>query len=584
MIEARLDDLRAGRERSFRFEEPEGAVEALRIDEVAGAIDAAEAAAARGLWAVGFVAYEAAPGLAPALVVRDPVPGLPLAWFGLFGRRVAADPPPAAHAPAPGADGSAWRAEVDPDRYCADVAAIREAIAAGDTYQVNFTIRLRARIAGDVRGLYRDLVLAQRGGYGAYLDTGRHRIASASPELFFELDGGRVTTRPMKGTALRGRYEEEDLAIAEALAASDKDRAENAMIVDLLRNDLGRIARPGTVAVPSMFDLERYETVWQLTSTVACEPRPATTLLDVFRALFPCGSVTGAPKVRTMGFIRDLEDAPRGVYCGAVGYVAPPGAEGPRAAFNVAIRTAVVDAATGAAEYGAGGGITYASDPDAEYAEALAKTRVLAAARPAFDLVETLRLEDGAYADLEDHLARLASSARYFGFVHDEGAVRDALGGAAALERAPRRVRLALARGGAVALEVGDLPAPPEGPVPLVLDDEPVDPADVWLFHKTTNRGVYDRRAARHPDAEVVLVNARGEVTETPIANLAVRLDGRWWTPPRDAGLLAGAARARLLRSGELAERPIPVAAFVGAEAVALVSSVRGWREAALAR
>ena len=582
MIDARSDDLRPGRERSFRFEEPTAILEARRLDEVVGTLEAVGSAAHRGLWAVGFVAYEAAPAFDPALVVHPPVPDLPLAWFALFARRVEVDPPPAAQ------DGdderspsSPWRPTVDAATYRERIAAIREAIAAGDTYQVNYTVRLRARVAGDARGLYRDLALAQRGGHAMYLDTGRHRIVSASPELFFAFDAGQVTTRPMKGTAARGRFEEEDLAIAEALRASEKDRAENAMIVDLLRNDLGRIARPGSVEVPAMFELERYETVWQLTSTVTCEARPGTTVPDLFRALFPCGSVTGAPKVRTMRAIRDLEETPRGVYCGAVGWVGPGDGADISASFNVAIRTVAIDAATGDAEYGVGGGITYASDADREYGEVLAKARLLTATRPAFELVETLRLDAEGFGDLEDHLARIAASARYFGFAFDADAARSDLERERAVARHPRRVRLALARDGARSVTTTDLPEAPQGPVEVELDDDPVDPADIWLFHKTTRRQAYDRRAARHA-REAILVNDRGEVTETAVANLAVRIDGTWWTPPREAGLLAGTARARLLREGTLRERTVTVDDLRAAEELALVSSVRGWRAATL--
>lgn len=583
MIDARSDDLRPGRERSFRFEEPTAVLEARRVEEVVGTLEAAESAARRGLWAVGFVAYEAAPAFDPVLAVHPSVPDLPLAWFALFARRVAVDPLPPAEDAGVDAAPSPWRPTVEPATYRERIAAIREAIAAGETYQVNYTVRLRARVAGDARGLYRDLALAQRGGHAMYVDTGRHRIASASPELFFDFEGGRVTTRPMKGTAGRGRFEEEDAAIAEGLRTSEKDRAENAMIVDLLRNDLGRIARPGTVEVPTMFDLERYETVWQLTSTVTGEARPGTTVPDLFRALFPCGSVTGAPKVRTMEIIRELEEAPRGVYCGAIGWIGPGEGADVAASFNVAIRTVAVDAASGDAEYGVGGGITYASDPEREYGEVLAKARLLTATRPAFELLETLRLDGDGYADLEEHLARIASSARYFGFAFDAAATIADLERERAVARHPRRVRLALARDGARTLTTSDLPDDPTGPVEVELDDDPVDPADVWLFHKTTHRAVYERRAARH-DREAILVNDRGEVTETPVANLAVRIDGTWWTPPRGAGLLAGTARARLLRDGTLRERSVTVRDLRGADALALVSSVRGWRDATLVR
>jgi para-aminobenzoate synthetase/4-amino-4-deoxychorismate lyase len=471
---------------------------------------------------------------------------------------------------------------VDRDAYGRAIRTVRELIAAGETYQVNHTIRLRARIAGDDRGFYRDLALAQRGAFAAYLDLGRYRFLSASPELFFRIDGDTITTRPMKGTAPRGRWPAEDDEIALRLAASPKDRAENAMIVDLLRNDLGRIANPGSVRVSDLFRPERYETIWQLTSTITAERRPGTSLPDVFRALFPSGSVTGAPKVRTMAVIRELEDAPRGVYCGAIGFLAPPGSGEPSATFNVAIRTVMVDRETGTAEYGVGGGITFDSSAEREYEEVLAKARVLTAARPSFELLETLRHEPGeGYLHLAEHLERLGSSARYFGFRFDAEAAVSELKRAAHEGGTALRVRLALARDGAIRVETAALPEAPAGSVRLALDDEPVDPDDVWLFHKTSRRAPYDRRRARRPDVDdVILVNTQGEVTESTVANLAVRFDGVWVTPPVASGLLPGSYRAVLVREGALEERPVMVRELRAAQEVALLSSTRGWRAA----
>lgn len=586
MIRARFDDLWPGAERAFRLAGPVGVLEARRPDEVAGVIEAAEAAAARGLWAGGFVAYEAAPGLNPDLVVRDraagdPFEDLPLAWFALFEGRDDEEPLVAPDTDPADAD-SFWTPSVGRDAYDAAIGAIRELIAAGETYQVNHTIRLRARIAGDDRGFYRDLALSQRGSFAAYLDLGRYRILSASPELFFRIDGETITTRPMKGTAPRGRWEAEDEQIAARLVNSPKDRAENAMIVDLLRNDLGRIARPGTVHVSDLFRAERYETVWQLTSTATAERSPGTSLLDTFRALFPSGSVTGAPKVRTMAAIRDLEDGPRGVYCGAIGYLAPPASGEPSANFSVAIRTVMLDRDTGTAEYGVGGGITFDSSAEREYAEVLAKARVLWAARPAFELLETMRYEPGeGLLHLDDHLDRLGSSARFFGFRFELEAATSELKRAVGDADAELRVRLALGRDGSVRIETSEAPPPAEGPVRLALNDEPVDPNDVWLFHKTSRRAPYDRRRDRRPDVDdVILVNSRGVVTESTIANLAVSIEGRWVTPPLDSGLLPGTYRAVLLREGTLAERPVAIEELLGAAEVALVSSTRGWRPA----
>jgi para-aminobenzoate synthetase/4-amino-4-deoxychorismate lyase len=584
MIEARFDDL-TGAAPSFRLAEPVGVLEATRPDEVGGVLEAAEGAAARGLWVAGYVAYEAAPGLDPALAVRARPPGdaferLPLAWFAMFERREdttlpvpQADPDPSGPDP--------WEPSVDRATYDRAIARIRDHIAAGDTYQVNHTLRLRSRVAGDERGLYRDLCFAQRGAYAGYLNLGRYRVLSASPELFFRLDDGTLMTKPMKGTAPRGRWPAEDEAVADRLRGSVKDRAENAMIVDLLRNDLGRIAVPGSVTWSDVFDLERYETVWQLTSTVTARVRPGAGVADVFAAMFPCGSVTGAPKVRTMEIIAELEDLPRGVYCGAVGYLAPPGSGHPAARFNVPIRTVVVDAESGTAEYGVGGGITWDSRAAGEYEEVVAKARVLVARRPGFELYETILHEPGeGFRHLDRHLARLRASCDYFGFALDEAAVVAAAEGEAARfpDRAAR-IRIVVDRRGRVTS--GGLPLPePAEPVRVAIDEvEPVDPSDPMVFHKTTRRRRYDEAKARHPDADdVLLTNVRGEITETTIANVAIRRDGRWWTPPLEAGLLPGVGRELALEEGRVHERPITVADLRAAEEVALISDNRGWR------
>jgi para-aminobenzoate synthetase/4-amino-4-deoxychorismate lyase len=357
------------------------------------------------------------------------------------------------------------------------------------------------------------------------------------------------------------------------------------MIVDLLRNDIGRVAREGTVTWHDLFRAERYETVWQLTSTVDAALRPTTTIVDVFRALFPCGSVTGAPKVSTMGIIAELEDRPRGVYCGTVGYLAPPAAPGPRARFNVAIRTVVADAGSGRALYGTGGGITWDSRAAAEYDETVAKARVLTARRPAFRLLETLaHVPDEGFRRLDEHLERLRASAAYFGIPLDVGAITAALDREAA--RFPgraARVRLLVDQRGRIEAGGAPLTETPD-PLRLAIDrEDPVDPSDAMLFHKTTLRARYDQAASRHPDADdVVLVDRRREVTETTRANIAAKIGGRWVTPPLDAGLLPGCERAALLADGTLVEEAITIEAFEAAEEIAFLNSVRGWRSAVL--
>jgi para-aminobenzoate synthetase/4-amino-4-deoxychorismate lyase len=585
VIEARFDDL-TGEAPSFRLTDPAGILEAMRPEDVVLTLAAAEGAAARGLWVAGFVTYEAAPGLDPSLVVRprapnDPFARLPLAWFAMFQQRQETVlPSPRDEAP----PSDAWIPTIDRARYDRAIARIREHIAAGDTYQVNHTLRLRSTVEGDERGLYRDLCFAQRGAHSAYLNAGRYRILSASPELFFRLDGDRLTTRPMKGTAPRGRWLAEDDAVRERLTASVKDRAENAMIVDLLRNDLGRIARPGTVRWSKVFEPERFETVWQLTSTVTADLTSGTGLADVFRALFPSGSITGAPKVRTMGIIADLEDAPRGVYCGAVGFLAPATADPPTASFNVAIRTVVVDAESRTAEYGVGGGITWGSSASGEYDETVAKAKVLTARRPPFELLESMRRDPGEpIRRLEEHVERLRSSAVYFGFTFDEAAVRAAMDEAGVAADRSVKIRLRLSRVGTIEVSSAALDRGAPEPVRLAVDDVPVDPSDVFLFHKTTMRRRYEDARVRHPDADdTVLINTRGEITETSVANIAAKLGGRWLTPPLDAGVLAGTERAALVAERTLEERAISIEEARMAEELAVFNSVRGWRRAVL--
>jgi para-aminobenzoate synthetase/4-amino-4-deoxychorismate lyase len=584
----RFDDLRTDPPACLSLSGYRRVVQAHAVDEVVPALREVEDAIGSGLWAGGFVSYGAAPAFDPALAVRRPPAGLPLVGFGLFDRAEPAALPAEAQA---AYRLRAWTSSITRERFERDVERIRELIAAGETYQVNHTFRLHAPFEGDPLGLYRDLCLAQRAAYGAFVNTGHVAVASASPELFFELLGDTVMCRPMKGTARRGRWAEEDDAARGALHASVKDRAENAMIVDLIRSDLGRIASPGTVTVPSMFDVERYETVWQMTSTVRAHLPAGISVTDVFGALFPCGSVTGAPKIRTMRAIAGLEGSPRGVYTGAVGFLAPLGAPVPRARFNVAIRTVVVDPAQGRAEFGVGGGVTWDSAPAAEYDETQAKALVLTARRPEFELVEVLRFEPGCgpgggFVLLERHLERLAGSAAYFGFAFDgERALRELSAAIAGRPGQALRVRLLLARDGSVRGAAHPLPDPSGEPLRLaVYDREPVDRCDPFLFHKTTLRDRFERARAAHPTADdVILTNDRGEVTETTIANLAFLRGGRWWTPALDCGLLPGARRAELIADGTLREAVLTREDLCGAEALALVSSVRGWRPAVLA-
>ncbi|SHK49530.1 para-aminobenzoate synthetase / 4-amino-4-deoxychorismate lyase [Pseudonocardia thermophila] len=568
---ARFDDMRSGR--ALAFTGPFRELVARHPDEVRPVLAEVARRTAAGEWAAGFVAYEAAPGLDAALRTHPPQEGLPLVWFGIGPAPVEVDPV----ALPPAGPGWRWTPRWDADRHARAVQAVRERIAAGDTYQVNLTMRLEAPIAEHPRRLYARLAHAQRGAHHAFLDTGRFAIAGASPELFFELRGDHVLMRPMKGTARRGRTTAEDAEIVAALRASSKERAENIMIVDLVRNDLARIARTGTVRVPALVRPEKYETVHQLTSDVEARLLPGAGLVDVFEALFPCGSVTGAPKAATMDIIAELEDLPRGVYCGAVGFVAPPTAP-VQARFSVAIRTVVADRLRDHAVYGSGGGITWSSDPAAEHAEVLAKAAVLDVQPEDVHLIETLRYEPGrGPLRLQLHLERMADSAAYLGFPFDVDAARAAVADAVQGSTDDARVRITAHRDGAVRVAVG--PAPDPGPARVVVDPEPISSRSRWPYHKTSRRGPFEERLARHPAVDdVLLVNERGELTESCTANLAVLLEGRWWTPPLSSGCLPGVARRVLLEAGVLAERVVRPADLERASAVALVNSLRGWR------
>jgi para-aminobenzoate synthetase/4-amino-4-deoxychorismate lyase len=590
---ARFDDNSPGSERSLVLTGARDVVVARELDDVVAALRDVQGAVAGGLWAAGFVAYEAAPAFDDALSVRrrpieGPFSGLPLVWFGLYDEATGVEPlAPRADHPAAYAV-STWSASISETQYRSRVGVIRDHVADGDTYQVNFSMRLRAAFSGDPFDLYRDLVLAQRGAYGAYLDVDRFRVLSASPERFFRIVGREICTRPMKGTTARGRWQEEDAAAAQRLRASAKDRAENLMIVDLLRNDLGKIAESGSVRADKLLTLERYETIWQLTSEISAELSPDVDLVSVLQALFPPGSVTGAPKARSMEIIAALEHSARGVYCGTIGFLSPPGSGGPDASFNVAIRTVLIDAEEGVAEYGVGGAVTWDSSPIGEYEEARAKAQLLVQRRPEFDLVETIRW-DGQWWWLDHHLDRLGASADYFGFAFDREAIADQCRAAAGSE--PQRLRLALTRAGNVAISNEDLgaakmrtrPGPGLDEVKVVIDEEPISSADVFRYHKTSLRRPYTMRRNRHSEADdVFLVNERGEVTESTICNVAVQKDGVWYTPPIESGCLPGILRRVLIEEGLLEERPLTVEEVASATDVAVINSVRGWRRAVL--
>ncbi len=550
-----------------RFVDPIRIITATEPDRVRSALDEVETAARSGLWAVGFVSYEAASGFDENLRTLAGA-SVPLVWFGVYQDADRSEYSPRGSTFVLGE----WRAGMSAEAHSDRVAAIRESIRAGDTYQVNLTFPMSATMEGDSVGLFEAMLDAQPASFGAHIDLGDVSVLSVAPELFLQVSGRDVVAEPMKGTAPRGRWAEEDLDQATRLVASAKERAGNVMIVDLIRNDLGRIAEIGSVEVPQLFSVESHPTVWQLTSTVTATLADEVSLADLFTACFPSGSVTGAPKASTMGIIAAHEDVPRGVYCGAIGYLAPGGES---SEFSVAIRTGVVS--DGAFNYHVGGGITYDSLAGSEYDECLWKALVVTQPSRLPDLIETMRFEPESGIPLLDrHISRLMTSAAYWGIECDLEAVGGALSGVRSGE--PVKVRLLLGHDGSVDVEVEPIPQEPE-PVPLRLSGARVDPTSPLWYHKTRERSHYP---TPRNGGEEILVNLDGDVTETNQSNLMVRLKGEWLTPPIESGCLPGVYRGLLIDEKKVRPERLTVDDLTGADELAVTNAVRGWRKATL--
>lgn len=553
------------------------------IGDVAGVLEKASKAVADGLSIAGFMTYEAASGIDPVMVTRESDGRFPLVWFGAYRDVVRLKALPEADPTADFHLGE-WVCDTLQADYDEAISRIKHYIYAGDTYQVNYTVRLRSRFAGSSYALFRKLVKAQRARYAVYIETEDLAICSASPELFFERNGSRIVSRPMKGTAARGLTYAEDCRVAHALQTSAKNCAENVMIVDMIRNDLGKIAVPGSVYPSRLFEVEQYPTLHQMVSTVTADIPLDTDLQKIAGALFPCASITGAPKVRTMQIIREVEHSPRGVYTGMCGYWLAGG----EARFNVAIRTVVVDRKKGTAEYGTGGGIVWDSTSAGEYMECFTKAQILT--RPTvneFQILETLLYEpESGWFLLEEHLRRASQSAAYFGFKFSESGMRkslDACVNMKADQAHALKVRWLLAADGRMHSEASVLaPSDERWSVACALNACRHD--DVFLYHKTTNRQVYDDALKRFPTyRDVVLVNELGLVTESCYANVVLDLGDEKVTPPLSCGLLNGTFRQHLLDQSLIREAPVTVKMLRSAKQVWLINSVRKWIPACLA-
>ena len=566
-----LDDARSdGASPARLYQQPLELVIARRASEVAAALERIAELSAAGHHLAGWIAYEAGlalePRLAPLADARCGSAG-PLIWFAAFAgyREMAAEQVPQ------------WLAEqsegicslgpldpaLSPGGYARAFDRIQQAITAGDIYQANLTFPLSGAFHGDPFALYAAIRPAAAAGYGGLIHDGTHWLASFSPELFVALKGRAAMVKPMKGTRPRGRLPAEDAALAQELAASEKDRAENLMIVDLLRNDLSRVASPGSVRVERPFAVESYPTVHQMTTTVRASLADGRGPLDLVRALFPCGSITGAPKIRAMELIDAVERDARGPYCGAIGRIDPSG----DAAFNVAIRTLRLlpgENGRGTATLGVGSAVVADSEWLAEWREGLVKGGFVRASAGGFDLIETMAFTpDAGIALLELHLERAKASAAELGFSFDRHAVRNAIQALCFEVEAPAKVRLCVSHQGAHSLEVSPLPAPAPAPVACAVLRLPVDSGDWRLRHKTSDRGFYaDALAvARAAGAgEALLLRDDGLITEGCFTSIFVERHGMLLTPPLALGLLPGVLRRSLIEAGRAAEAELTLA------------------------
>lgn len=516
----------------------------------------------------GFLSYEAASGIDLSLTTNN-IGNCPVAAIGVY-RDYDILPDDYMDIPV-SVDKLALEPSIAEAEYFQCIHKIKEYLESGDTYQVNYTFRMRGDSPGDSLSLFRLLYQQQPSDYAAFIETEHFSVVSVSPELFLRREGKSLHSKPMKGTHRRGRYSSEDHAMASELKASSKSQAENVMIVDMVRNDLGRIARTGTVQVSRLMDVEKYPTLWQMTSTVQCSTD--ATWKEILSATFPAASITGAPKKRTMELIAELESSPRNIYTGTIGYVDPFG----DGCFSVAIRTALINRKDKTFEYGTGGGIVWDSDPEKEFEESVLKTKVLTSRRPDFDLLESIRLdEESCFYLLDYHLERMEQSAQYFDYPFDRQRILEVL--MLIQQKHPKgcwKVRLLLSKKGNINQEVISIESRRSGTIRLRFGKLPVDSKDVFLFHKTTHRKIYENAKAMTEDCDdVILCNENGEVTETTVANIFIKKQGRWFTPKIQSGLLAGTYRRYAIEQGKVHECILNCRDIENAESIQLVNSV----------
>jgi len=578
---------------SYLFLHPAKTIAASTLDEIPALFQQIEQAIANGHYVAGYMSYECGYHFERFNAVNLSPQPLPLAWFGIYNqpfiydhadaRFTGEEPPTPTNNILPKENPTRFTDNatltISEDEYCKRIEKIKEYIQAGDTYQVNFTDSVSMQTTASPASAFAMLSESQPVSYSAFINIAGHHILSLSPELFFRIESGRITTRPMKGTMPRGLDLTEDAQQAIKLQNDPKNRSEHVMIVDLLRNDLGRICTMGSVHADDLFSVERYETLLQMTSTISGTLRPNLRYYDIFKAIFPSGSITGAPKIHTMQLIRELERAPRGIYTGAIGFISPNDS----AVFNVAIRTLVLK--DGTAQMGVGGGIVADSTPAEEYRECLLKAVFLTRSHQPFQLIETMLCQQGQIRFFNMHLDRLESSATYFDIPFDRPTIQSQIT-ATTNQLHPEeshRIRLLLDSSGNMAITAERLsPQSEASKISVRLSPTPTNSTDVFLRHKTTHRERYNSDYAQaRADGfdEVIYTNERSEVTEGAISNIFIQQDNKLLTPPLTSGVLPGIYRRHLLETDATAEeRTLTIRDLETAEAVFLCNSVRGLR------
>ncbi len=589
----RFDDLSPGGSGSFGLTGQTDTLVARKLDEVVPTIEAAQQAAAAGYWVAGFVGYEAAPAFDENLTVRpaglhDPLRELPLAHFQVFSTRVEVESIDSMQFPPGAYNVSGWTSESSRREYRDHLASIGRAVMSGEIACAKHTFRLHAAFSGDPTVLYRDLIRSQRGTHAACLDTGRYRIISASPQRFFKRTGELLTASPVLASVRRGRWLEEDQQLAAVLASDADSSYASRAVVKETEAELAQLGELTPVPLPDRLVVERLETLCHLTARIGVTLRPDVGFLEILRATFPSVTLTGVPRRAAMSLLASTEDSPRGVYGGIIGFLTPPGTEGPSASFSIAVRTVVVDREEGVAEYGVGSSITNTSDVVSAYEEARLKARVLVERRPDFELVEQFRAEGGVIRAMDTKVDNLIESAQYFGFEVDRASIVAELRDGSR-EPGVRQITISVDRSGVVG--ASSKPAPDWNETP---DDAPdlegvvaepsVSPDNVYLFHHTTDSRLPDALRREYPTAAVViLVNEHDEVAGSLNGNVLIHLDGKWYTPPRGCGAKPGGLRTRLIESGEAEVRVIMRAQIERADRVAVIDDVHGWQMVRLA-